>query len=104
MLKLTGVRALVLVAACSFSLTAPVFADDTKRAISIPEGDLRSALDLLAKQSSVGIVYRPEQVRGLKTHGAHGDLTTEQAVSKILEGTQLKVTVGSTGALLIATP
>jgi len=102
MLKLPDVRALLLAAVCSLAL--PALADDAKQAINIPEGELRPALDLLARQSGVGIVYRPEQVRGLKTHGAHGRLTTEEAVTRLLQGTDLTFRTDPTGAMLIASP
>jgi outer membrane receptor protein involved in Fe transport len=41
-------------------------------------------------------------VRGIHTGGVHGEYTVEQAVSKLLEGTDLTVTRHTSGAILIA--
>jgi outer membrane receptor protein involved in Fe transport len=49
-------------------------------------------------------VYRPEQVRGLKTSGASGDLSTEEALALLLKGTPLTTATDSSGAVLIAAP
>lgn len=50
--------------------------------VDISAGDLSQALLRLSKQYGADLVYRPEQVHGLKTHGAHGEFTTEQAVTQ----------------------
>lgn len=103
MLKTVTVRATLLAACITLPISAYAIADAPKQ-VDIAAGDLGQALLQLSNDYGADLVYRPEQVRGLKTHGAHGSLTTEQAVTELLEGTKLKVTVGSTGALLIATP
>src|SRR5215469_7641863 len=54
--------------------------------VDISAGDLSQALLRLSKQYGADLVYRPEQVHGLKTHGAHGEFTTEQAVTRLLHG------------------
>jgi iron complex outermembrane receptor protein len=77
---------------------------DSSLKVDIPAGDLKAALDALSKQSGADLVYRPEQVKGLKTHGAHGALSVAAAVQKLLEGTGLEVSTDSTGAMLIAQP
>ena len=79
-------------------------ADSPGRVIDIPACDLSAALDLLSKQSGTEIVYRPDQVKGVRTRGAHGTLSTEAAAKKLLEGTGLEVNTDSTGAVLIAAP
>jgi iron complex outermembrane recepter protein len=104
MLKSARVRSALIALVCSLSLSAQAWADGAKRAISIPSGDLGTALALLAKQAGADLVYRPEQVQGLKTRGVEGELSTEDAVKRLLEGTSLVLSVDSTGALLIALP
>ena len=59
------------------SVGAYAMADAPKR-VDIPAGELSAALLKLSKQYGTELVYRPEQVRGLKTHGAHGKYTSEQ--------------------------
>jgi iron complex outermembrane recepter protein len=78
------------------------WADDTPHAIAIPAGDLKAALELVMKQTGVELVYRPEQVSGLKTQGAQGTLKAEQAVARLLAGTPLVLSKDASGALLIA--
>jgi len=46
-------------------------------------------------------VYRPEQVRGVRTAGVHGALTTEQAILRLLDGTSLMLRTDPSGAMLI---
>jgi outer membrane receptor protein involved in Fe transport len=77
---------------------------DTQR-IEIPAGALSAALQALAKQAEVDLVYSEAQVRGLTTAGVTGDLSPEDAIRKLLEGTSLELrTDAASGALLIAPP
>jgi iron complex outermembrane recepter protein len=75
---------------------------DTSRKVDVPAGELTIALHELAKQSGVEFVYSAEQLKGVRTRGVHGEYTTEKAVTKLLEGTKLKLTVHASGALLIS--
>lgn len=104
MLRTVMSRSALVAFACSLALSAHAIADDTKRAIRIPSGDLAAALDMLAKQSGSDLVYRPDQVQGLKTGGVEGELSTQEAVTKLLKGTALTLSTDSTGAMLIALP
>ena len=98
-------RSAIALLLCSLSIAAHAIADNTARhAINIPAQDLGGALQQLAKQSGTDLIYRPDQVRGLKTPGAVGQFSTQEAVSKLLRGTQLTVSQDASGALLIATP
>jgi iron complex outermembrane receptor protein len=98
---LSSFLGLLIVATLALS---PAMADSPGKVIDIPAGDLGAALDLLSKQTGSGTMYRPEQIKGLKTRGVHGTLSTEAAARKLLEGTGLDVSVDSSGAVLIATP
>jgi iron complex outermembrane receptor protein len=101
MLKSMSFRTTLVAIACAISMSAHAMADTPKK-VDIPAGDLRQALLQLSKQYGADLVYRPEQVTGLKTHGAHGELTTKQAVSLLLEGTPLELRTDPSGAMLIA--
>jgi len=101
MLKSMSFRTTLVAIACAISMSAHAIADEPKK-VDIPAGDLRQALLQLSKQYGADLVYRPEQITGLKTHGAHGELTTKQAVSLLLEGTPLEVRTDPSGAMLIA--
>lgn len=103
MLNSMTVRATLIAIAGAMSMAAHAMADTTKR-VDIPAGDLRQALLEISKQYGADLVYRPEQVQGIRTRGAHGELTTEQAVIQLLEGTALELRTDSSGAMLIAPP
>jgi len=79
-----------------------VMADSSGEVIDIPAGDLGAALDLLFKQTGAGTVYRPEQVKGVKTRGVHGALSAVAAAKKLVEGTGLEVSTDSSGAIIIS--
>src|ERR1700733_5373069 len=103
MSKNVTIRATLLALCSAPSMAAYALADAPKQ-VDIPAGDLSKALLRLSKQYGADLVYRPEQVYGLKTHGAHGELTTEQAVTRLLQGTSLELRTDSSGAMLIAPP
>ena len=100
MSKLAWTRSAAVVLTCAMSLTANAYAADP-RPIDIPAGDLTTALESLARQSDVELVFRTEQLKGIKTHGVSGNLTPAQAVSKLLQGTSLVIRTDPSGAILI---
>jgi len=94
--------ALISIVCCLF-LAGVSLADDEKR-VEIPAGDLIAALQSLARQTGIELVYRSEAIKGIKTKGVSGTLTPVDAVTKLLEGTGLRLNTDSTGAMLIAAP
>jgi iron complex outermembrane receptor protein len=74
----------------------------TAQRIDVPAGDLITALETLAKQADVDLVYQDAQVKGLATRGVQGNLSPRDAVLKLIEGTPLQLrTDPDTGAILI---
>jgi iron complex outermembrane receptor protein len=72
-----SIWAVLAVALCAVLCPAPADsqsarADPDLRRIDIPAGDLNTALKYLATRSGTGLVYRPEQVQGVKTRGVQG--------------------------------
>lgn len=102
MLKLTMLRS-VLIALCSAALSGHAVAEERKQ-INVPAGDLIAALKMLSQQSEADVVYRSEQLQGVQTRGVAGELSVEEAVNKLLEGTNLTLRIDSSGAILIALP
>jgi iron complex outermembrane receptor protein len=90
------------IALCTMLSAGAYAIADAPRQVDIPAGELSVALLKVSKQYGADLVYRPEQVHGLKTHGAHGALTTEQAVTQLLQGTPLELRTDQSGAMLIA--
>ncbi|MBL8269084.1 TonB-dependent siderophore receptor, partial [Steroidobacter sp.] len=72
--------------------------------ITIPAGDLITALDALAKQTRVELIYDRDQLEGLKTRGIDASLTPSAAVNKLIEGTPLTLRIDSSGAMVVAAP
>jgi iron complex outermembrane recepter protein len=60
-----------------------------KRRTNIPPEPLGVALQALAKECDFQVVYLVDLLKGVQTHGASGDLTTEEALTKLLDDTGL---------------
>lgn len=103
MLKTLMIRSALLAFAFAMSVAAHAYAADPKR-IDVPAGDLATALQALARQSGVELVYQSDQLKGLRTKGVTGEFTPEDAVTKLLEGTPLTFRKDPSGAMLIAPP
>jgi iron complex outermembrane recepter protein len=72
---------------------------------SIAPGDLRNALDSLATQGDVQIVYDPSLVAGKRTHGVSGRFTATDALKQLLAGTGLNwKTINAATFVLEPTP
>jgi iron complex outermembrane receptor protein len=88
-------RGVVIAVAISLSVVGLSVAADaqasmsTKMPTSIPAEGLAQALKALAKDRGLQIVFRSEVVGRARTRGASGDLTTAEALSILLEGTDL---------------
>jgi iron complex outermembrane receptor protein len=84
---------LTIAAAAFMSMVSLAFADPAQAAIrmptDIPAQGLGPALKTLAKDRGFQVVFRTEVVGDVRTHGASGDLTTSEALMKLLEGTNL---------------
>lgn len=99
---------LSVVAAClSLCLIGFSSADDAHASIrketNIPAEGLGPALNALAKDRNFQIVYVTEEIANVRTEGAVGELTTDEALKRLLNGTGLThrylddrtVTIGS---------
>jgi outer membrane receptor protein involved in Fe transport len=86
-------RILVTVTAFCLSLTGLATASETDASIrkptSIAAQALEPALHILAKERDFQVVYRSEVVGDLRTPGAAGELTANEALQQLLSGTGL---------------
>jgi iron complex outermembrane receptor protein len=73
------------IAAASLCATASA----QTRAVVIPEQPLSQALKLLGQQTGVNILFTPASVEGLRAHAVSGQMTAQQAVNDMLQGTGL---------------
>jgi len=93
-------RTTLLSFACSLSLAAYA-QTDAVRQVSIPAGDLVTALDSLARQSGAQFIYQADQLRGLRTQGVSGSLSTDDALKRLLAGSGFTVHHDASGAMVI---
>jgi iron complex outermembrane receptor protein len=87
-------RASLLGIALYFSIIGLALGGDVhasvKKPTNIPAQPLGAALQALAKDRNFQVVFVTEEVNSLRTPGAVGELTTEEALQQLLEGTGLR--------------
>ena len=54
---------------------------------NIPGGDLKAALKSYSRQTGTSLVVSAAAIKGVRSEGVHGDLSSEDALSRILVGT-----------------
>ena len=70
--------------------------------LDIPAQDLRNALDEYIKAVNVQLVYRVDDLAGLKSHAVQGTMDLSSALDRLLEGTGIAVHRDPTGAVVIS--
>jgi iron complex outermembrane recepter protein len=73
------------------------------REFDIPSGELKTALDAYVAQTGQQLVYRSDDLKGLSSKGVQGTITQEQALQRLLEGTNLKIRRDASGAMVLFT-
>lgn len=85
---------MAVVSAVCCSMAGLAIAADARASIrmptDIPAEPLDLALKALAKERGLQFVYRSDVVGAARTRGVRGDLTTPEALTKLLEGTRLE--------------
>src|SRR6185437_8562327 len=81
------------------ALTIATGAHAQMHSFNIPAGDLQTALDAYGAQSGVQIIYRSDELRGIKTQGLHGALDQSEALAKLLADTGLVAQRQPSGAI-----
>ena len=99
MKKVSFLRHMLTGSACALILASAAAAQT--RNFDLPSGELKGALDAYAHQAGVQLVYKTEDVRGLRTPGVRDAVDAETALRRLLEGTGLTVQRDSSGALAI---
>src|SRR3984957_19317890 len=103
MLESVSFRSALLVVAWAVSLSVRAMADVPKQ-VDIPAGELVAALESLAKQSTVDLVYQPAQLKTFHTGGVKGQYTPEAVIRILLKGTSLELRIDPSGAMVIVLP
>jgi iron complex outermembrane receptor protein len=98
-------RLMFRVLACvGFGLLAAVGLAEAPKSITIPAGELNTALEALVEQTGIQLLYDHKQIEGLHTAGVDGARSPQAAVAALLEGTPLTTRTDESGAILIAAP
>ena len=83
-----GLNLLLAGAASVVAVMSPVAAAQAKsapaRSYNVPAGSMKAALDAWARQSGRQIIYRIDDVRGLRSPGVRGSYSAPQALDAIL--------------------
>lgn len=101
--KTLMMRSILVAIACSLTVSELLLAD-TPRLLNVPAGELAAALKELAAQANIELVFEPEQVKGIRTHGIQGTYSAQDAIGRLLEGTALEVYTDTSGAMVISLP
>jgi iron complex outermembrane receptor protein len=91
-------------AALAAALMAAVAQGDELRSFNIPPGDLARALESLAKETGLELIFQPKELRGIVTQGVQGMLSPQDAVARLIQGTNLTIRTEQGGAMLISAP
>jgi iron complex outermembrane recepter protein len=83
--------------ACVAALSSSGYAAE----FDIPGGDLNGALSAFSAQSGVQLVMSYDAVKGARSHGVKGNLTSEEALSRILAKTGFSMQRRPSGAVAI---
>ncbi len=75
-------------------------AQETARAVDVPAGDMADAVESLARQCDVDVMYPSAVLKGQATRGVSGMLAPTAAFGKLLEGTSFELSEDG-GTLLI---
>ncbi len=86
------------------SAAAPITADAGAHAVNIPAGSLVDALERVAKQFGLELVYDADQLKGIMTPGVSGHMTAMEAVHQLLKGENLRLIEHPDGAILVMPP
>lgn len=95
-------RGIALALACSASMAA--MAQGAPQPVDVPAGDLATAIETLRKQTGSQILFRADQLKGLRTQGVRGTLPAEEALERLLEGSGFRTQRDPSGAILITAP
>lgn len=91
-------------AACfAFSLVGLSLLAAEKKSFDIPAGTADQALKVFTAQSGSEVVYPAEIARGVKTNAVKGDFTAQEALQRIVAGSDLVIAQDAkTGALTVS--
>src|SRR6266436_1333253 len=78
-----------------------IAAQPQNQRFQIASGDLGQALDAYIHQSGRQLIYRVDDVRGVHSPGAQGEMSADDALAALLSGTGFSSRSDSSGAVAI---
>jgi transmembrane sensor len=72
--------------------------------VHVPAGSLAAAMKGLVGQTEAQVLYECDRLEGFKTLGASGDLTGQQALAALVQGTALSLEFDASGLMLVVAP
>lgn len=84
---------------CIVALATPAQAQE--RQFNIPSGSLKAALDAYGRQSGRPIIYKADDVRGVRSRGYRGNATPQDALTAILANTGFGARTDNSGAVAV---
>ncbi len=97
MLKFANLKTTFAASTC----VAALIASASAATFNIPGGDLATALNNYTAQSGVGLIVSGDVVRGAQTRGVKGDLSADDALTRLLAGTGFTVQHDPSGAVAV---
>ncbi|GAA0294948.1 TonB-dependent receptor [Sphingomonas oligophenolica] len=98
-MRTIGFPVLLASSLCIVAVAAPVHAQD--RSFNIAAGSLKSALDMFSRQSGLPIIYKTDQIRGIRSEGFRGTASAQAALGAILDKSGFVAWRDRSGAIAI---
>jgi len=87
----------ILTSACAVAIATAANAEE----FNIASGDLKAALTTYARQTGVSVIVSGDAVKGVRTKGVQGNLSADDALTRILSGTGFTIRRDPSGAMAI---
>ena len=97
----TGLLSSAAIAAATTFLSFGAAHAQTGQNFDIPAGPLDQALNAWSVQSGKDLIFKSDQVQGMKAPGVDGAITSEEALDRLLSGSNLKTRSDRSGAVMI---
>ncbi|MFD1787911.1 TonB-dependent receptor domain-containing protein [Sphingomonas floccifaciens] len=85
----------------TLAIVSPAQAQAQRVRYDIPAGDLKAALDAYVRRSGQEIMFKPDEVRGVRSKGARGMLSNQAALAAILARTGFVVQRDPSGSVAV---
>jgi len=102
---MTGKFALALaISTSAVAMSAPAAAQTELRSFRVEAGSMKAALDAWSRQSRRHVLYRSEEIQGLRSPGVRGQMDANAALRAILANSGLVMHSDPSGAVAVSRP